>query len=83
MILCILVRLFWSQLQQAITASNVTISSPPEMSPMLTTKVNSDKTTTHTSSGLCAEGNGAGGQASNGGKPTIGAVVNPRVQATI
>ena len=50
--------------------SNVTILSPPEMSLMLATEGDSDNNVTHTPSQQCVEGNGAGGQAYNNGKPT-------------
>ena len=45
------------------------------MSPMLATEGNSDKTVTHFPSKKCVEGTGARGQASNNGKPMIGAAV--------
>ena len=74
MILCVLVRIFWCQLQQAITVSNVTISSPPEMILMLATdsEGESDKTATLTAIRQCVEGTGAGCWMSNNGKPMIG-----------
>ena len=42
------------------------------MSPMLATEGDLDKTVTHTASQQCVEGNGAGGQATNNRKRTIG-----------
>ena len=62
-------------MRQAVAVSNVTILSPPEMSLMLATEGNSDKTVAHTPSQHCVEDTGAGGQASNDRKPTIGAAV--------
>ncbi len=51
--------------------TNVTISWPPEMSPMLATEGESDRTAAHTKSRQCVEGAGAGARVSNDQKPTI------------
>ncbi len=58
-------------MQPNAIVTNVTISWPPEMSPMLATEDESDQTMAHTKSRQCVEGAGAGARASNDGKPTI------------
>jgi hypothetical protein len=66
-----LVRFIRRRSRPNAVVTNVTISWPPEMSPMLVTEGESAKTAAHTSSRQCVEGAGAGGRASNDRKPAI------------
>ena len=59
--------------------TNVSIPWPLEMSLMLATEGDSDKTVTHPARRYCFEGTGARGRAPNEGKPTIGAVVEYKI----
>ncbi len=52
-------------MQPNAIVTNVTISWPPEMSPMLATEGESDQTAAHTKSQQCVKGAGAGAQAFN------------------
>ncbi len=70
-ILPVLVRLFRRRSRPNAVVTNVTISWPPEMSPMLATEGESDQNAAHTNSRQCVEGAGAGAGASNDRKPTI------------
>ena len=72
MILRVIVRLFLESIAQAITVSDIAISSPPEMSPMLATEGNSDKTATHTPSQQCVKGTGARGRCPTTGSQRSG-----------
>ncbi len=58
-------------MQPNAIVTNVTISWPPEMSPMLATEGESDQTAAHTKSRQCVEGADAGAGAFNYRKPTI------------
>jgi hypothetical protein len=74
-ILHVLVQLFWRRLQPNAIVKNVRISWPPEMSSMIATEGELDRTAAHTKSQQCVEGAGAGVRASNDQKPTIRGVV--------